>query len=94
MTKVKSVTNIYFILLDDDMTKTNKHNIIQEDHLTDQVEIAYNLITRLRQLLTMEKTDAIMERSLNRTNFFKINNDLGKVLLLKTYTYQYNNTYK
>lgn len=87
MAKVKSVTNIYFILLDDDMTKTNKHNITQEDRLTDQVEIAYNLITRLRQLLTMEKTDAIMERSLNRTNFFKINNDLGKVLLLKTYTY-------
>ncbi|VVC38277.1 Double-stranded RNA-binding domain [Cinara cedri] len=46
-----------------------------EEYLTDQVEIAHNLITRLRQLLTMEKTDAVMDRSLNRTRFFKMDAD-------------------
>lgn len=59
-----------------DMTE-EKHEQV-EDYLTDQVEIAHNLITRLRQLLTMEKTDAVMDRSLNRTRFFKMDDDHRK----------------
>lgn len=51
-----------------------------EDYLTEQVEIAYDLLTRLRKLLTMEKTDAVMDRSLNKTRFFKTNDDQSIVI--------------
>ncbi|XP_050436546.1 uncharacterized protein LOC126843213 [Adelges cooleyi] len=43
-----------------------------EDRLMDQIEIGQDLLTRLRNLLTMEKTDAVMDHSLNRTRFFKM----------------------
>ncbi|CAI6342810.1 unnamed protein product [Macrosiphum euphorbiae] len=45
------------------------------EDLMDRVEIAHDLITRLRQLLTMEKTDSVMDHSLNRTRFFKMDDD-------------------
>ncbi|XP_029342453.1 uncharacterized protein LOC107883658 [Acyrthosiphon pisum] len=45
------------------------------EDLMDRVEIAQDLITRLRQLLTMEKTDSVMDHSLNRTRFFKMDDD-------------------
>lgn len=48
------------------------------DDLMDRVEIAHDLITRLRQLLTMEKTDSVMDHSLNRTRFFKMDDDYSK----------------
>lgn len=57
------------------MTRENREEM--EDYLTDQVETAHNLITKLRQLLTMEKTGAVMDRSLNRTRFFKMKDDHG-----------------
>ncbi|KAF0767880.1 DRBM domain-containing protein [Aphis craccivora] len=58
----------------------NYDNLTEEkyeemDDLMDQVEIAHDLITRLRQLLTMEKTDSVMDHSINRTRFFKMNDD-------------------
>lgn len=52
-----------------------------EEYLTDQVEIAHNLIIRLRQLLTMEKTDTVIDRSLNRTRFFKMDADFRKPII-------------
>lgn len=52
-----------------------------EEYLTDQVGIAHNLIIQLRQLLTMEKTDSIMDRSLNRTRFFKMDADFRKSII-------------
>lgn len=52
-----------------------------EDYLADQVEIAHDLITRLRKLLTMEKTDAVMDRSLNRTRFFKMDDDQSIIIV-------------
>ncbi|XP_022179782.1 uncharacterized protein LOC111040257 [Myzus persicae] len=54
--------------------KTEKKYEEMED-LMDRVEIAHDLITRLRQLLTMEKTDSVMDHSLNRTRFFKMDDD-------------------
>lgn len=51
-----------------------------ENFLIDQVEIAHDLITRLRKLLTMEKTDAVMDRSLNRTKFFKTGDNQSIVI--------------
>ncbi|XP_027846826.1 uncharacterized protein LOC114126963 [Aphis gossypii] len=58
----------------------NYDNLTEEkyeemDDLMDQVEIAHDLITRLRQLLTMEKTDSVMDHSINRTRFFKMDDD-------------------
>ncbi|XP_026806993.1 uncharacterized protein LOC113549738 isoform X2 [Rhopalosiphum maidis] len=58
----------------------NNDNITGEkyeemDDLMDRVEVAHDLITRLRQLLTMEKTDSVMDHSLNRTRFFKMDDD-------------------
>jgi hypothetical protein len=58
---------------------TKKKYEEMEDYLTDRLEIAHDLITRLRQLLTMEKTDAVMDHSLNKTRFFKMNDDYGKL---------------
>lgn len=48
------------------------------EDLMDRVEIAHDLITRLRQLLTMEKTDSVMDHSLNRTRFFKMDDDYSE----------------
>lgn len=48
------------------------------EDLMDRVEIAHDLIIRLRQLLTMEKTDSVMDHSLNRTRFFKMDDDYSK----------------
>lgn len=66
----KSLINAF---LDDNLTEEKYEEM--EDYLTDRVEIAHDLITSLRQLLTMEKTDAVMDRSLNRTRFFKMDDD-------------------
>lgn len=57
---------------------TNEKYEEMEGYLTDQVVIAHDLITRLKQLLTMERTDAMMDRSLNRTRFFKTGDDQSK----------------
>jgi len=51
------------------------------EDLMDRVEIAHDLITRLIQLLTMEKTDSVMDHSLNRTRFFKMDGDYSKYVL-------------
>ncbi|XP_060871287.1 uncharacterized protein LOC132945530 [Metopolophium dirhodum] len=59
--------------LDDDYTAGEKYEEMED--LMDRVEIAHDLITRLRQLLTMEKTDSVMDHSLNRTRFFKMDDD-------------------
>jgi len=61
------------IILLDDYTTGEKYEEMED--LMDRVEIAHDLITRLRQLLTMEKTDSVMDHSLNRTRFFKTDDD-------------------
>lgn len=83
---VTSIKHLYlsiliYILSDEGMSKKKYEEM--EDYLTDHLDIAHDLITRLRQLLTMEKTGAVMDHSLNRTRFFKMNDDYGK--LIKTY---------
>lgn len=69
-----------YISLDDDMPPKKYEEM--EDYLTDRLEIAHDLITRLRQLLTMEKTGAVMDHSLNRTRFFKMDDDYGNHLFI------------
>jgi len=64
------------IILLDDYTTGEKYEEMED--LMDRVEIAHDLITRLRQLLTMEKTDSVMDHSLNRTRFFKTDDDYSK----------------
>jgi len=66
------------IILLDDMTEEKYEKM---EDLMDRVEIAHDLITRLRQLLTMEKTDSVMDHSLNRTRFFKMEDDYSKYIL-------------
>lgn len=70
------VHNMFFFAAEHEETDGRREQT--EDYLTDQVETAHNLITKLRQLLTMEKTDAVMDRSLNRTRFFKMDDDQRK----------------
>lgn len=53
-------------------------NYDEMEELIDRVEIAQDLITRLKQLLMMEKTDSVMDHSLNRTRFFKTDIDYSK----------------
>ncbi|KAL4096568.1 hypothetical protein QTP88_021494 [Uroleucon formosanum] len=54
---------------------TTEEKYEEMEDLMDRVEIAHDLIIRLRQLLTMEKTDSVMDHSLNRTRFFKMDDD-------------------
>jgi len=67
------------IILLDDMTQEKYEEM---EDLMDRVEIAHDLITRLRQLLTMEKTDSVMDHSLNRTRFFKMDDDCSKHIFI------------
>lgn len=69
------ILNKRIILLDDYATGEKYEEM---EDLMDRVEIAHDLITRLRQLLTMEKTDSVMDHSLNRTRFFKMDDDYSK----------------
>ncbi|XP_050531703.1 uncharacterized protein LOC126900216 isoform X2 [Daktulosphaira vitifoliae] len=71
------ITKLY---IDSQHLKTNENlsnNRFQEieERLLDQLLVGHDLLTRLRNLLTMEKTDAVMDHSLNRTRFFKMDDD-------------------